>query len=223
MANHGGARSSSAGNNESLIIGILVGVVLGLAVAGGVAWYLAKKPSPFTTTAQAHEPKPAESPKPAMTAATPPPAAAVHPAHPAPQAVAATPPTPEEKQRFEFYRILTDNKQEGDGHAPKSGVARPANPTPAAVSAANTQPSAAKAGDYFLQAGSFSTAEDADKLKARIALIGLEASVQPAVIPGKGVRYRVRLGPYHTSGDMNKAVASLKQNGIVDTAPVRAQ
>ncbi len=216
MANHGGARSSSAGNNESLIIGILVGMVLGLAVAGGVAWYLAKKPSPFTTTAQAtHDAKPAaEPPKPAPTAAP------AVPAHPAPQAVPAT---PEEKQRFEFYRILTD-KQEGDAHAPKSGAGRPAGNTTAPVApAVNTQPSAAKAGDYFLQAGSFSTAEDADKLKARIALIGLEASVQPAVVPGKGVRYRVRLGPYHTSGDMNKAVASLKQNGIVDTAPVRAQ
>ncbi len=198
MANHGGARSSSAGNNESLIIGILVGMVLGLAAAGGVAWYLAKKPSMSPTNAQPHDAKPvAEAPKPAPTPATVT-AQAVPPIRPAP------PPAPsaaENKQRFEFYKILTD-KQESENHAPpKTPASRPA-PN------ANANAKLATSGhDYFLQAGSFSTAEDADKLKARIAMAGMEASVQPANIPDKGVRYRVRLGPYHSTEEMNKAVA----------------
>ncbi len=213
MANHGGARSSSAGNNESLIIGILVGMVLGLAAAGGVAWYLAKKPSMSPINAQPHDAKPvAEAPKPApapatVTAQTPPPIRPAPP--PAPSAA-------ESKQRFEFYRILTD-KQESESHsAPKTAPSRPA------PNSASAKPVTAGS-DYFLQAGSFSTAEDADKLKARIAMAGMEATVQTANVPEKGVRYRVRLGPYRSTEEMNKAVALLKQNGIADTAPVRAQ
>ncbi len=211
MANRGGARSSSAGNNESLIIGILVGMVLGLAAAGGVAWYLAKKPTMVPANAQPHEAKPvAEAPKPA-------PASTTVTAQPAPIRP-APPPAPsaaESKQRFEFYKILTD-KQEGESHAaPKMAASRPGT-------SASTKP-AAPGSDYFLQAGSFSTAEDADKLKARIAMAGMEASVQPANIPNKGVRYRVRLGPYRSSEEMNKAVALLKQAGIADTAAVHAQ
>ncbi len=212
MANHGGARSSSAGNNESLIIGILVGMVLGLAAAGGVAWYLAKKPSIVPTNAQPHDAKPvAETPKPAPAPATAT-AQTVPPIRPAP------PPAPsaaENKQRFEFYTILT-GKQEGENHAPPNTTA--SRPAPSAGAKPPTS-----GGDYFLQAGSFSTAEDADKLKARIAMAGMEASVQPANIPDKGVRYRVRLGPYHSAEELNKAVALLKQNGIADTARVHAQ
>lgn len=211
MANRGGARSS-AGNNESLIIGILVGMVLGLAAAGGVAWYLAKKPSPYPASAQPHEVKPVaetQKPAPAQAAAT---AQAAPPIRPAPP---AAPSAAENKQRFEFYKILTD-KQEGENRAPPKTV--PSRPAPSA----SARPAASN-GDYFLQAGSFSTAEDADKLKARIAMAGMEASVQPANIPDKGVRYRVRLGPYHSTEEMNKAVALLKQAGIADTAAVHAQ
>jgi cell division protein FtsN len=197
MANNGGARSSSSGKNESLIIGILVGMVLGLAVAGGVAWYLAKKPNPYTNNVQAHEAKPG-----AETAKSAPAASQTAQPRPASQAGSSV---EGNKQRFEFYKILTD-KQEGEAHAPKEGS------TPSARGSA-----------YFLQAGSFATAEDADKLKAKIALIGMEASVQTANIPDKGVRYRVRLGPYHSADEMNKAIALLRQNGIADTATVHAQ
>ena len=73
---------------------------------------------------------------------------------------------------------------------------------------------------YFLQAGSFSNEADADKLKARLALLGMEASVQSVNIPDKGVWHRVRLGPYASSDAMNKARATLKQNGV-DTTPMR--
>lgn len=218
MATRGGARPSSAGNNESLIIGILVGMVLGLAAAGGVAWYLATKPSPYASAVQSHEAKPvAEPPKPAAEppkhadaakpVQAPAPVTSAHPAQPAPAASA------ENKQRFEFYKILTD-KQEAEGHAPKSAASRPA-PKPSAPQPA---PQPAQGGSYFVQAGSFSAADEADKLKARIALLGMEPSVQTANVPDKGTRYRVRVGPYHSTEEVSKAVALLKQNGIVDTA-----
>jgi cell division protein FtsN len=74
---------------------------------------------------------------------------------------------------------------------------------------------------YFVQAGSFQNVGDAEKLKAKLAFSGLEASIQTANIPDKGVWYRVRLGPYN-NGEAGKTVVSLKQNGIIATQ-VQAQ
>jgi cell division protein FtsN len=62
---------------------------------------------------------------------------------------------------------------------------------------------------------------DAEKLKAKLAFSGFEASIQTANIPDKGVWYRVRLGPYN-NGEAGKTIAALKQNGIIATQ-VQAQ
>ena len=40
---------------------------------------------------------------------------------------------------------------------------------------------------FFLQAGAFQNAPDADNLKARLALVGVEATIQTASLPDKGV------------------------------------
>ena len=73
----------------------------------------------------------------------------------------------------------------------------------------------------MLQAGSFSSAADAEKLKARLALIGAEAHIQTASLP-EGMRYRVRLGPYKNEDEMKRVRNFLKQNEI-DSTPMRAQ
>ena len=49
---------------------------------------------------------------------------------------------------------------------------------------------------YILLAGSFESDREADALRARLALLGFESSIQKSTV-GKGeTRYRVRLGPY---------------------------
>ena len=67
---------------------------------------------------------------------------------------------------------------------------------------------------YWLQAGAFSEEKEADNLKAKIALTGLEAAVRPVSIPDKGTLYRVRLGPYQSLDDANRIKAALAQNGV---------
>ena len=67
---------------------------------------------------------------------------------------------------------------------------------------------------YFLQAGSFPNPSDADNLKARLALMGMEANVEPANVAGKGTWYRVRLGPYTRVDEINRVRQQLTQNGI---------
>ena len=74
---------------------------------------------------------------------------------------------------------------------------------------------AAKASDRFwLQAGSFSTAPDAENLRARLALAGWEATVQPGALPDKSVRYRVRIGPYDNADELTRMKSELAKRGF---------
>ncbi|MBI1174236.1 MAG: SPOR domain-containing protein [Sideroxydans sp.] len=208
MSRNNGTRSPAPRNKGgSMFAGIVLGMVLGVAIAGGVAWYILKLPSPFVNKGQRHElsdPQAAPAGEPQTPASSPATAATAAPAAAGDNG----------KPRFEFYKVLTD-KQDGSLPA-QQAPAQPAAPAaPAATKAAPNQAS-------FLQAGSFSSEGDADKVKAKLALLGMEASVQTVTIPGKGVWHRVRLGPYRNSDEMNKARATLKQNGV-DATPMRDQ
>lgn len=66
--------------------------------------------------------------------------------------------------------------------------------------------------DYFLQVGSFKNEDDADNLKAKLALQGFEAIVQTAVIPEQGTWHRVRVGPLKNIESINKIRAELLAN-----------
>jgi cell division protein FtsN len=125
---------------------------------------------------------------------------------PKPKTPATDSATANGKPRFEFYNVLT-NKQDAAATVPSKsdGEAKPASNTA-----------------QILQAGSFSNVDDAEKLKAKLAMLGAEANIQTAAIPDKGVWYRVRLGPYKNVDELNKAKAFLKQNGV-DSTPMRAQ
>jgi cell division protein FtsN len=67
---------------------------------------------------------------------------------------------------------------------------------------------------YFLQAGAFQNPADADNLKAKLALMGYEASVEPTNIAEKGTWYRVRLGPYNRVEDINRVRQQMADNGV---------
>ncbi len=83
------------------------------------------------------------------------------------------------------------------------------------MAAAEPSAKAAGTGDRFwLQAGSFAAESDAENLKARLALSGWEAGVQQGMLSDKGVRYRVRLGPYDNADELNRAKADLAKKGF---------
>ncbi len=203
MAN--GRRSSASSDNSSLILGILIGMVVGLAVAGAVAWHLSNRPNSFTSK-DPHETQASPS---APAAPAPKPAVTATPAAPAPASGVNG------KQKLTFYTILEDK----EAPAPKGSHPTNSHPTGGAKDTAKAPATAS----YFLQAGSFSNSDDANKLKVKLALLGMESSVQTADVPGKGTYYRVRLGPYHNADDLNKAKDTLKQNGINGAAQIRAQ
>lgn len=102
-----------------------------------------------------------------------------------------------EKPRFEFYKILPGNEEPV---------------TEKQFQKAAQQPSLKD--KYYLQAGSFQDTEDAENLKARIAMLGMEAYVQSADLSEKGMWHRVRVGPFTKIDAINKARSSLLQSGI---------
>jgi len=69
---------------------------------------------------------------------------------------------------------------------------------------------------YLLQVGAFRSAEDAEQMRARMAILGFEARVSQAERDG-GTIYRVRLGPYGSIEDLNKSKARVSENGIDST------
>jgi cell division protein FtsN len=185
MASAGGPQKSKA------LASLIIGMVIGVSIAGIVAWYLVKKnPATFNQPSVARE----------MPI-------------PVPQIVVPQPKSTEQadtaQPQFEFYKVLPD-KSDGAAVSKPAAVAKPL-PKPPVDSV-----------PYLVQAGSFQNADDAEKLKARLALSGFEASIVSVNIPEKGLWHRVRLGPFAGLAAANATIASLKTNGVTATA-VRAQ
>ncbi len=67
---------------------------------------------------------------------------------------------------------------------------------------------------YVLQAASFASFEDADRLKAKLALNGLVTHIQKVTVEGKGEYHRVRLGPYDNVEELNAVNKHLRELGI---------
>lgn len=216
--------------NHPLLLGMIIGLLLGVVISLGVALWLNRLSNPFVEKGRAPEPvskiAPAQPPPPPEAAR-----GAEQKARPGaekadPKAAAK----PGERPRFEFYSILPgESEATAKGKAPAPAPAHASAPTtapapvtpPAAPSAAAAKPGSSPASPkphsgetYWLQAGAFQEEREADNLKARIALSGLEAGVRPVSTPDKGTLYRVRLGPYQSLDDANRIKATLAQNGV---------
>ena len=68
----------------------------------------------------------------------------------------------------------------------------------------------------LLQAGAFSSAEDADSMRGKLALLGFDSKVVPGERDGAKL-FRVRLGPYSRIEDLNRARQRLIENGVEAT------
>ncbi len=119
-----------------------------------------------------------------------------------PAAPSAPPAVSPPKPKFDFYTILPDVETVIPDRTGKSGakVATPNRPE--------------KGIRYVLQAAAYASNGDADHLRARLALAGLEAYTEKVVIGGRGSYYRVRLGPFARLQDMDAADRKLAKLGI---------
>jgi cell division protein FtsN len=67
---------------------------------------------------------------------------------------------------------------------------------------------------YILQMGSFRKYQDADRMKAKLALIGIEAEIQKVSINNRDTFHRVRSGPYRGQRQLNAVRNLAKENNI---------
>lgn len=187
-------RPSRKNSSGGTLLGMFIGLVIGLVIAFAVVWYLNKTPLPFQNRA-ADEPHVDSS----QGTTTP----------------APLPGKPGDKPRFEFYGILEGKQQATPGAA--SGASSVAVTATAPGTPAASPPEAKPVDVFFLQVGAFQKTQDVDNLKAKLALMGLEASVQEISIADKGVMQRVRVGPFRSPEEMNRARTSLAQGGVQTT------
>src|SRR5438309_9763880 len=187
MAHARSAPSTRRRSEGGFLLGIFVGVVAGLALALGIAFYLNKAPMPFLTAKPTKSDKDLASGKPPAIAGLP---------------QGSSAPAAGEKPKFDFYKILPGQEEPVTEKElrERSRTARGQQESPKDV--------------YFIQAGSFQNPADADNQKARLAILGFESSVEPANLPDKGTWYRVRLGPYTKVEEINRVRQALAQNGI---------
>ncbi len=147
------------------------------------------------------------------------------------QAPARTAPSlpPEEPARFKFYELLpnleiipfvdpTPAPGQPDSARPRSKPAAapprpaPTGSTPAAPPASAESPATNER--YWIQAGSFRNADDAESQRVHLILLGFAPRVETASIPGKGTFHRVKIGPLNTSAKAREAMQRLAEDGV---------
>ena len=183
-----GAAGQARAQRGGFVLGLVLGLLLGLALALGVALYITKAPVPFVNklplrtaeqdTAEAERNRDWDPNAPLGARSGP---RVSSPGLPAASAGGALPP----------------------GIAPAQPAqpavpAAPAGRDPAAILSGAPVPApapGADAFDYYVQAGAYTRAEDAEQQRANLALMGLQARVLDREQAGRVV-YRVRLGPY---------------------------
>ena len=110
----------------------------------------------------------------------------------APTAPATTETGGDEGMRFEFYDIL-----------PRFEVVLPETEAEARPDDPNgTAPVLEAPGNYVLQAGSFRDESDAERMRANLALLGIESRLQRVTIDTDNY-HRVRVGPTNDLDSLN--------------------
>jgi cell division protein FtsN len=103
------------------------------------------------------------------------------------------------KPSFDFYTIL-----------PELEVAVPEQE----LAAKSQKPTAADdKSEYILQAGSFRDFKQADQLKAKLALQGIDANIQSVQV-NQDTWHRVRIGPIHKMATLTATLKRLKEQNI---------
>jgi cell division protein FtsN len=149
------------------------------------------------------------------------------------------PPTP---TRFDFHEILPelevivsdDELAKPDTKKPDARVQetpkpddKPADTTKkpevakAEPTKTNSDSAKAQGGDtYMIQVASLRTAADAERLKAQLAIQGIQTRVQSVTVNGKDTYHRVQAGPYHGKQSVNEVRSQLKSKGM-DTFAIK--
>ena len=223
------------------LLGFVLGLVIGLTIALGVAMYVTKVPMPFSNKNQSRsadqdaveaqknkdwnpngalQTKPVAPEAPADAAAATP--GATNAGAPNPAAGAPAPAVTADPLADLVKKQNPNSAPAAPG--PSASAPAPAASTPAPAATPQPANKAAAANDpftYFVQAGAFKSATDADAQKAKLSMMGIEAKVSEREQAGRAI-FRVRSGPFDDKDQAEKIKARLDANGM-DAALVRVQ
>jgi len=196
-------------------MGLLLGLVIGLVAAAGLAWYFNMRSGEFKPVEQVPEVPPTVQPdSPSEPTRAPAAAAPASKAEPKPEtkpetkpaapakAHAAKPPEPaapvQERKAAQANEPPSRVPLTFYGILPGEKPAKPVEPP---------KPKEL----WWLQVAALKNPADADKLKARLSLLGLEVSTQTVESAGQSL-YRVRVGPYKRDEDAFADLDTLAAN-----------
>ena len=159
-----------------------------------------------------------------------------------PDEAEASPPPP--KPRFDFYTLLpemevvipeeeiVENREQQAPPVATPAVAAPATetapvqttPATQAKPAITTEPVSPpkSGGSYYLQVGSFRNGVQAERFRAELAMMGMQTNIQQVTINNTDTYHRVRVGPFGSLDDLDRARQTLKKNGI-DSTPIKVR
>lgn len=128
-----------------------------------------------------------------------------------------------EVPQFDFYTILPEKEVLVPDHeiitrVREEHITQPAaNSLPVdsttAVNAEEPQTIPKSGVTYMMQAGSFKNSVDAEKMRANLEAMGIEARIERAKV-GETIWHRIKMGPYTQMSSVSTIRARLRQSGI---------
>jgi len=107
---------------------------------------------------------------------------------------------------FDFYKLLPNISVD----VPKVGGEQQRQPAASTEKPATVTPGFS----YILQVGSFRDYHEADRLKARLAFLGIEVKIEKVTLHDSETWHRVRIGPLQSEREMNKIRGQLREQNI---------
>jgi cell division protein FtsN len=101
----------------------------------------------------------------------------------------------------------------GEAAAPKADPASDPKAAPPPPEKGATAAAVEDGSRFLLQAGAFRSHDEADAMRARLALLGFDSRIFPLEKDGTTL-YRVRLGPYGNLEDVKRIRKTMAENGI---------
>jgi cell division protein FtsN len=182
-------RSKNTSKGNPLFTGLLIGILMGVAASLGVVMFIKGGESPFAQQTSNEITKSVSEKMQDQAKAD------------QANADAAAEAGPDGTQnRFDFYTILPGSESKVSAEEE--------------IKIKDDAPEPALQISYYLQVGAFQTGEEADNMKAKLALQGFEAVVQTATTADKAIWHRVRVGPLTNLDQINKTKNDLLKNGF---------
>jgi cell division protein FtsN len=182
-------RSKNTSKGNPLFTGLLIGILMGVAASLGVVMFIKGGESPFAQQTSNEITKSVSEKMQDQAIAD------------QANADAAAEAGPDGTQnRFDFYTILPGSESKVSAEEE--------------IKIKDDAPEPALQISYYLQVGAFQTGEEADNMKAKLALQGFEAVVQTVTTADKAIWHRVRVGPLTNLDQINKTKNDLLKNGF---------